>query len=147
VNVKVENHEDSAYESQVFVVHQPSVTYIAASKGSVICNRFNSTVVGCTLGNPMRRDSNAEVRLRFDPSGLEDSAPQLTFTIFANSTSKQLRPVKDTVLITKVVKKSELSISGWAKPEQVFYGGDIKGESAMEYVDDIGTQVQHTYQV
>lgn len=34
-----------------------------------------------------------------------------------------------------------------ARPEQVFYGGEIKGESAMTYFDDIGTRVMHTYQV
>lgn len=34
-----------------------------------------------------------------------------------------------------------------ARPEQVFYGGEMKGESAMTYFDDIGTRVIHTYQV
>lgn len=34
-----------------------------------------------------------------------------------------------------------------ARPEQVFYGGEVKGESAMTYFDDIGTRVIHTYQV
>lgn len=29
----------------------------------------------------------------------------------------------------------------------MFYGGEVKGESAMEYFDDIGTRVVHTYQV
>lgn len=32
LNITVENSADSAYEAQLFVVHQPSVTYIAASK-------------------------------------------------------------------------------------------------------------------
>lgn len=35
----------------------------------------------------------------------------------------------------------------WATPEQTFYGGDVKGESGMEYLEDIGTKVKHTYQV
>lgn len=34
-----------------------------------------------------------------------------------------------------------------ARPEQVFYGGEVKGESAMTYFDDVGTRVIHTYQV
>lgn len=37
--------------------------------------------------------------------------------------------------------------SSVARPEQVFYGGEVKGESAMTYFDDIGTRVVHTYQV
>jgi hypothetical protein len=35
----------------------------------------------------------------------------------------------------------------FARPPQVFYGGEIKGESAMKDLDDIGTSVIHTFQV
>lgn len=143
----VTNEQDSAYESQLFVEHQPSVTYIAASKGQVICNRFNKTVVACTLGNPLRRDAFAQVMLRFDPIGLEDSEPKLSFKVFANSTSKQIIPREKTILTVNVVKKAELSIRGWALPEQSFYGGEIRGESGMNYLEDIGDVVQHTYQI
>lgn len=111
------------------------------------CNRFNETTVACTLGNPLRRDSSAQIMLRFDPSGLEDSETKLSFKIFANSTSKQITPREKTTLNINVVKKAELSIRGWALPEQSFYGGDIKGESGMKYLDDIGNSVQHTYQI
>lgn len=38
-------------------------------------------------------------------------------------------------------------IHRYARPIQVFYGGDIKGESAMKHYEDLGTQVIHTYQV
>lgn len=147
LNVTVTNLKDSAYESQLFVEHNSSVTYIAATKGSVICNRFNKTIVACTLGNPLRRDASAHVKLRFDPSGLEGPATTMMFRIFANSTSKQINPRPSTVLNVTVVKKAELSIRGWASPEQSFYGGAIKGESAMQYLDDVGTLVQHTYQI
>lgn len=147
LNVTVTNEQESAYEAQLFVEHQPSVTYIAASKGIVICNRFNETVVACTLGNPLRRYGSAQVMLRFDPSGLEDSEPRMQFQVFANSTSKQIEPRKKTVLTVNVVKKAELSIRGWALPEQSFYGGEIVGESGMEYLEDIGGSVQHTYQI
>lgn len=33
-----------------------------------------------------------------------------------------------------------------ARPEQVFYGGTIRGESAMIFKDDIGSRVVHTFQ-
>lgn len=147
LNVSVTNEQESAYEAQLFVEHQRSVTYIAASKGQVICNRFNETIVACTLGNPFRRNAAANVVLRFDPSALDDSEPRLSFKVFANSTSKQLIPRDDIVLNVNVVKKAELSIQGWQLPEQSFYGGEVKGESAMEFIEDIGTTVQHTYQI
>lgn len=147
LNVSVTNEQDSAYEAQLFVEHQPSVTYIAASKGQVICNRFNETVVACTLGNPLKRDATAHVMLRFDPSVLDDSEQSLSFKVLANSTSKQITPREKTTLNVNIVKRAELSIHGWALPEQSFYGGEIKGESGMDYLDDIGNLVQHTYQI
>lgn len=147
LNVTVTNDQDSAYEAQLFVEHQPSVTYIAASKGSIICNRFNNTIVSCTLGNPLRRESSAQVMLRFDPSALLDTEQKLSFKLFANSTSKQIEPREKTVLAVSVVKKAEISIKGWAVPEQSFYGGEVKAESTIEYLDDIGKPVQHTYQI
>lgn len=147
LSITVQNEQDSAYEAQLFVEHQPSVSYIAASKGSVICNRFNKTIVACTLGNPLRRDASAQVTLRFDPSGADNSATTLSFKVFANSTSKQIEPRDKTILDVQVVKKAEISIQGWATPEQSFYGGEIKGESAMTYFDDIGTPVRHTFQI
>ncbi|KAG5684851.1 hypothetical protein PVAND_014061 [Polypedilum vanderplanki] len=147
LNVTVTNEHDSAYEAQLFIVHQQSVTYIGASKGSVICNQFNNTVVACTLGNPLKRGARATTLLRFDPSGLEDSEPKMSFRIFANSTSRAIEPQNDIVLNTNVVKQAELSIEGYARPQQVFYGGEIKGESAMNHLEDIGSLVIHTFQV
>lgn len=147
LNVTVTNAAESAYEAQLFVEHQPSVSYIAASKGSIICNRFNTTIVSCILGNPLRRSGIAQVTLRFDPSGLEDSAPNLSLKVFANSTSRQLHTQGKTVLDVRVVKQAEVSVKGWAVPEQSFYGGEIKGESAMTYLEDVGPLVRHTYQI
>ena len=34
-----------------------------------------------------------------------------------------------------------------AATSNVFYGGETKGESAMDYLDEIGSLVIHTYQV
>lgn len=147
LNVTVTNDKDSAYEAQLFVEHLPSVTYIASSKGSVICNRFNNTIVACTLGNPLKRGASAQVMLRFDPSELLDSEEKLSFKVFANSTSKQIEPREKTVLAVSVIKRAEISIKGWAVPEQSFYGGDVRAENAIEYLDDIGKPVQHTYQI
>lgn len=144
----VTNSKESAYEAQLFVQHPPSLSYIGASKnGVVICNRHNSTTVACTLGNPLRRGDAATLMLRFDPNALEDSQPELVFRLFANSTSAELQPQPPTRLLVRVVKKVELSVHGRARPEQSFYGGVVRGESAMQFLEDIGPLVQHTYQI
>ncbi|XP_036318657.1 integrin alpha-PS1 isoform X3 [Rhagoletis pomonella] len=149
VNVNVLNKADSAYETQLFVVHQKSVSYIAAKRtNSVICNRFNDTVVACSLGNPMRRNSAVYVSLRFDPSGLEVDERKLSFHVFANTTSRLIGDVKpDTELEVRVVKRAELSLQGWAKPEQSFYSGEVKKDSKVMQMEDVGSPLMHTYQI
>ena len=147
LNVSVTNQNDSAYEAQLFVEHPPSIAYIAATKGNIICNRFNKTIVVCALGNPLGRDASVQVSLRFDPSDLEGSLPNLSFNVFANSTSKQIHPRPKSVLNVNVIRNAEVSILGWVVPEQSFYGGEVKGESAMKYFSDVGNLVQHTFQV
>lgn len=34
-----------------------------------------------------------------------------------------------------------------ARPEQVFYGGQIKDVNSVKYRDEVGSRVLHTYQV
>lgn len=105
-------------------------------------------MVSCSLGNPMRRNSFTQLSLRFDPSGLEANERTLTFTIFVNTTSRQLNdrwPEK--TLDVKVIKKAVLSLQGWARPEQSFYSGDIKADKSMIHMEDAGSQIMHTYQI
>jgi len=35
----------------------------------------------------------------------------------------------------------------FSKPSHVFYGGRVVGESAMNYLEDIGSEVIHGYEV
>ncbi|XP_075155333.1 multiple edematous wings isoform X2 [Haematobia irritans] len=149
ININVTNSADSAYETQLFIVQQKSVSYIAAIKTSTaICSRFNDTVVACSLGNPMRRGTSAQVSIRFDPSGLELEERNLTFDIFANTTSKLIgRRKPQQKLDVKVIKRAELSLQGWARPEQSFYSGEMKLENTMMQMEDVGSQVMHTYQI
>ena len=149
LSVDVRNDADSAYESHLYVEHQAAITYVSAKmQGYGSCTRHNATVVDCTLGNPMKRNHSSHILLRFNPSELDDSISKLTFSIIANTTSNITVDSKNTaVLAARIVKKAELSIKGRARPEQAFYGGEVKGESAMETFDDIGTIVYHTYEV
>lgn len=148
LNIQISNNADSAYEAQLFIVHQSSVAYIATGKNSTIkCDQFNETVVACNLGNPMHRGASVPISVRFDPSGLADTEKKLSFRVFANSTSELSGTKPDEKLDVQVVRKADLSMHGWASPEQSFYGGDVKGESAMEFLEDIGTVVTHKYQI
>ncbi|XP_037937468.1 integrin alpha-PS1 isoform X2 [Teleopsis dalmanni] len=149
VNVNVSNTADSAYEAQLFIVHQQSVSYIATVKTTTaICTRFNETVVACSLGNPMLRNAAVQVSIRFDPSGLELNERKLTFDVFANTTSKHIGEIEPkTKLDVNVVKRASLSVQGWAVPEQNFYSGEVKLNSSMMEMEDVGSQLLHTYQI
>ncbi|KAG8229480.1 hypothetical protein J437_LFUL010054 [Ladona fulva] len=149
LNVTVVNYGESAYEAQVFVSHPETLSYIGrkADGKQFSCDPHNKTTVVCRIGNPFKKGASANVYLRFDPKGVDDSATQLEFIVLANSTSEEIGEQGPVVLQASVVKRAELSMFGSARPEQVLYGGAIKGESAMVYHDDIGSRVVHTYQV
>ncbi|XP_065345499.1 integrin alpha-PS1 isoform X2 [Cloeon dipterum] len=149
VNVTIYNHGESAYESQLFLTHPSGLSYIGTGieeKSLFSCKPFNSTLVACSIGNPFKKGKK-QLRLRFDPKELSDRDLQLEFTVSANSTSEDIGQQSPLVLRANVVKKAELSIKGLARPEQVFYGGAVKGESAIRFRDEVGTRVLHTYQV
>lgn len=107
------NVGESAYEAQLFIVHSQSLNYIASkSNDSVICSLHNATMISCSIGNPFKKDKTMDIQVRFDPKGLEDNESQLDFTIFANSTSKEVTEKRPTVLRATVLKRAELSIKG-----------------------------------
>lgn len=150
LNVSVSNHQESAYETQLFVSHPASIGYIGRKvegNKQLSCNPYNTTLVVCAIGNPFNKDSSANLLLRFNPKSLDDTQPLLEFVVFANSTSQEVEYKEPLHLITAVVKRAELQITGSARPEQVFYAGEVKGESAMKYQDEIGSRILHTYQV
>ncbi|XP_072949294.1 integrin alpha-PS1 isoform X2 [Epargyreus clarus] len=152
LSIAVDNYGESAYEAQLLVHHHASLHYIAAniSGKHMICTSMNKTTVSCMLENPFKKqpEGTSPITMRFDARGLEDDESSITFTVWANSTSKEVHPGKKPVQVEAlVIKNAELLIKGAARPEQVFYGGEMKGESAMTYFDDIGTRVIHTYQV
>ncbi|KAM3965312.1 LOW QUALITY PROTEIN: multiple edematous wings [Aphomia sociella] len=150
--IDVNNYGDSAYEAQLFVQHSPNLHYIAANitDKRLICGSVNKTIVSCMLENPFKQQpiGTQPIVLRFDARALEDNDPSVSFTVWANSTSKEIHPGKIPAEVKAlVIRNAELVIHGVARPEQVFYGGEVKGESAMTYFDDIGHAVVHTYQV
>ncbi|XP_017090583.2 integrin alpha-PS1 isoform X1 [Drosophila bipectinata] len=165
VRINVSNLADSAYEAQLFIAHQAGVSYVATKKPTnATCNSFNTTLVACSLGNPMLRGTTTFVTIRFQPKGLEPSEKSMQFHIFANTTSKLVgreRPEK--VLHIKVVRRAKLHFRGWAIPEQSFYSAgapvgatnpnaigvasEVEQRSGPMTMDDVGTQVHHSFTI
>lgn len=157
LEVAVKNYGESAYEPHLFVKYHTSLHFIGVeySERRVICSaKENKPIVNCRLENPLKETKfpdahpKPKIILRFDSRALDDNEPSVAFEVWANSTSQPLYPKKRPVkLQALVVKNAELVIQGISLPEQVFYGGEVKGESAMKYFEDIGAGVVHKYQI
>lgn len=86
--------------------------------------------------------------MRFNPKAILDDEQKVTFGIEVNTTSADISPHKNALnLMAKVVRKAELEVRGSTEPDQVFYGGEVRGESSMVYEEDVGSLVVHTYVV
>ncbi|XP_034662240.1 integrin alpha-PS1 isoform X1 [Drosophila subobscura] len=150
VGISVTNLADSAYEAQVFISHQAGVSYVATKKPTnATCNSFNTTLVACSLGNPMPRGTTTFVTIRFQPKSLEPSEKSMQFHIFANTTSKLVgSEPPERNLSVGVVRRAKLHFRGWAMPEQSFYSGasQVTDNSPME-MGDVGSQVNHSFTI
>ncbi|XP_046412841.1 integrin alpha-PS1 isoform X1 [Neodiprion fabricii] len=145
VDVNVTNIGESAYEAQLFIIHSPSLSYIASkSNDSILCNLYNNTVV-CAIGNPFKMNQSVNIQVRFDPKGLGDNESQLEFITFVNSTSKEVIEKKPISLKATVSKRAELSIQG--NIQRTYYGGLVIGESAIKHLHEVGPKVSHVYEV
>jgi len=151
LTLRVGNRNEPAYEANVYITHPASLSYVGRKsiRGDQLeCLPVNKTLLRCELGNPFPKKGETEIQLRFNPKSLLDDEQMITFHIEANTTSKDISPLKNVMNLTaKVVRVAELEIKGSTEPDQVFYGGDIKGESSMVYEEDIGSIVVHTYVV
>ncbi|XP_053678049.1 integrin alpha-PS1 [Anopheles nili] len=156
--LNIQNQADSAYETHLYVRHDSSLKY-AGSKGSSVCSPHNTTVVDCSIGNPLKRNGEVQLSLRFDARSLEEygfsSGPngatqRIALAVFVNSTSQDAGLKTHAQLNLQVQRMAKLTLAGVAQPEQVFYGGGgtpILGESAIRTLDEIGMLVRHTYQI
>ncbi|KAF2364298.1 Integrin alpha-2 [Trinorchestia longiramus] len=113
--------------------------------GPYLCAPTRSDLVHCTLGNPFT-NSTGPLLLAFKPSGFFEQR-FIHFEVFANSTSNELTPQKPIDLVLEILKRAEISIKGSVEPEQVFFSGDVVGESGVKSIEEIGAEVIHKYVV
>ncbi|KAG8192343.1 hypothetical protein JTE90_002163 [Oedothorax gibbosus] len=148
LSVKVTNTEEPAYDAMLYVYHPTSLSFVGKKviKGDQIeCVPFNSTIVACELGNPLKKDNEAELQIRFNPKDVAADERSLKLRVKVNTTSVENIPRDDIVIETGIVKVAELEIRGASQPEQAFYGGD-SGRVPV-YIDDVGSEIVHIYEI
>ncbi|XP_069547008.1 integrin alpha-7 isoform X2 [Brachyistius frenatus] len=106
----------------------------------------NGSQVECDLGNPVKRNTKLKFSINLSTSNITIETTELTADLLLTTISEQpdLDPV---TAYAKVVIELPLSVSGLARPHQLFFSGTVRGESAMTRLEDIGSPVDFEFVV
>ncbi|XP_049739424.1 integrin alpha-7 isoform X1 [Elephas maximus indicus] len=137
---------DDAHEALLLVTLPASLDYSGvraldpAEKPLCLSNENASHVV-CELGNPMKRGAQVTFYLILSTSGITIETTELDVELLLATISEQeLHPVS---LRARVFIELPLSITGVAIPQQLFFSGVVRGESAMRSERDVGSKVKY----
>ncbi|XP_031205219.1 integrin alpha-7 isoform X2 [Mastomys coucha] len=137
---------DDAHEAQLLVTLPASLRYSGVraldSVEKPLClSNENASHVECELGNPMKRGTQVTFYLILSTSGITIETTELEVELLLATISEQkLHPVS---VRAHVFIELPLSISGVATPQQLFFSGKVKGESAMRSERDVGSKVKY----
>ncbi|KAG1667808.1 Integrin alpha-PS1 [Nymphon striatum] len=147
LDIVVENRNESAYDANLFISHPVNIKMKKLLyEGTNIECLSNGTEISCSLGNPMSNHSTVKISLAFDPNGVSDRENVLPFNIFVNTSSinRKIEPINMEV---RIIRIAEVRLIGFSQPSEVYYGGEVKGASAIIAENEIGPLVTHTYTV
>uniref|UniRef100_A0A8C9W1K6 Integrin subunit alpha 7 n=1 Tax=Scleropages formosus TaxID=113540 RepID=A0A8C9W1K6_SCLFO len=140
-------HEDGddAHAAQLLVTLPDTLSYSGFRGQQVVCQtNQNGSQAECELGNPLKRDSKVSTLNKWDICFCLCGCLRPDCGLSSISEQSDLAPVR---AHAKVVIELPLSISGVARPHQLFFSGTVKGESAMVTLDDVGSPVEFEFTV
>ncbi|XP_030436474.1 integrin alpha-6 isoform X1 [Gopherus evgoodei] len=144
---------EDAHEAKLVATFPDSLTYSsfrelrANPEKQLTCGaNQNGSQAECELGNPFKRNSNVTFYLILSTTKVNVDTTDLDVHLKLETTSNQvnLAPITATA---KVVIELLLSLTGVAKPSQVYFGGNVIGESAMESEDDVGNIIEYEFRI
>ncbi|XP_015742451.2 integrin alpha-7 isoform X3 [Coturnix japonica] len=112
----------------------------ATDKPVVCLANQNGSQVECELGNPMKRGAQVRFYLILSTLGITLQTTDLAVELALSTISEQpdLEPV---VARARVVIELPLSVTGVAVPPRLFFGGTVRGESAVRRESQVGSAV------
>ncbi|XP_018584540.1 integrin alpha-6-like [Scleropages formosus] len=151
INVTNKNGDD-AYEARVQAVFPSYLSYSAyrvkkAGNQQVNCiSNQNGSSAYCELGNPFKGGSEVTFYIILSTASMSLDIAEIEVDLNLETTSEQknLNVVKAKA---QVLTELLLSVSGVAKPSQVEFGGEIKGESAVKFEDEIGSLIEYKFRI
>uniref|UniRef100_A0A672PES0 Integrin alpha-6-like n=1 Tax=Sinocyclocheilus grahami TaxID=75366 RepID=A0A672PES0_SINGR len=145
LEIKVANQGEDAYEAQLSSSFPKSLSYSAVRIQSGVTNQ-NGSQADCDLGNPFKKDAETTFYIILNTGGISLDTTEIEIDLKLKTTSdqKQLQAIK-----AKAIVKIQLllSLSGIAKPSQVYFTGEVKGESAMKLATDVGSPIDYEFRV
>uniref|UniRef100_A0A8C2PQP2 Integrin, alpha 6b n=1 Tax=Cyprinus carpio TaxID=7962 RepID=A0A8C2PQP2_CYPCA len=154
LEIKVLNKGEDAYEAQLTSSFPKSLSYSdnlflsdlkSLQDKTVTClANKNGSQADCELGNPLKKDTTFYIILSTGGISLDTTEIEIDLKLKTTSNQKQLQAIK-----AKAIVKIQLllSLSGIAKPSQVFFTGEVKGESAMKLATDVGSPIDYEFRV
>ncbi|XP_074989855.1 integrin alpha-7 isoform X3 [Calonectris borealis] len=141
---------DDAHEALLTATFPPELPYSALrpydsrapSDKPVVClANQNGSQVECELGNPMKRGAQVRFFLILSTLGITIQTTDLAVELALSTISEQpgLEPV---VARARVVIELPLSVTGVAVPSRLFFGGVVRGESAVRRESQVGSAVR-----
>lgn len=144
---------DDAHEAKFIATFPDSLTFSAfrelkdPSEKQLSCGANpNGSLVECELGNPFKRNSNVTFYIILSTTKVNVDTRDLDINLKLETTSDQVN-LEPITASAKVVIELLLSLTGVAKPSQVYFGGSVIGESAMKYEDDIGSLIEYEFRI
>ncbi|XP_010019096.1 PREDICTED: integrin alpha-6 [Nestor notabilis] len=144
---------EDAYEAKLIATFPDSLTYSAFREmrgypeKQLTCGaNQNGSQAECELGNPFKRNSNVTFYLILSTTKVNVDTTDLDINLKLETTSTQVNSTPITAS-AKVVLELLLSLTGVAKPSQVYFGGNIIGESAVKSEDNIGNLIEYEFRV
>lgn len=147
----VSNTGEPAYEVKLIFALDNAFTYIgrADQHNDIQCSyREDQSTIQCEMGGPLNQE-NVTLLFRVGAHSLKDTLHLAIFNASISTSSHNIAP-QDTAGATlnlKTVKRSELSLQASAQPQNFWYGGAIRGESAIKTTNDIGAKMMHTFHI
>ncbi|NXW88483.1 ITA7 protein, partial [Alopecoenas beccarii] len=139
---------DDAHEALLTAAFPPELPYAGLrpydgrAPGPVLClANQNGSQVECELGNPLKRGAQVRFFLILSTLGITLQTTDLAVELALSTISEQpgLEPV---LARARVVIELPLSVTGVAVPPRLFFGGVVRGESAMRRESQVGSAVR-----
>ncbi|MFH4973715.1 hypothetical protein AB6A40_000424 [Gnathostoma spinigerum] len=149
----VSNKGERAYEATLFIEYNSDeldIPIMTKKDSGVNVKSSSDNLAVVELGNPMEPKKMLKFELSFKLARgkTEGLGKPLEFHAFVNSTSEEKNTDDNSwSAVVRVIKRAELELIGISEPAIVRFGGEIKGEAAMEFDSDIGPLVSHNYTI